>query len=157
MNPENFSAISAGKAVRNPKGYWAFIPAPLPPVLDWTANLVSLAAEAERALAELSTIGKSFPAPQVLMLSFIRQEAVMSSRIEGTRATLDDIYQYEAGQLSFIETNSDAREVHNYVVALDYGLSRLDTLPVSLRLVRELHQNLNRGCRCPWRTATRVC
>lgn len=71
----------------------------------------------------------------------------MSSRIEGTHATLEDIYQYESGQLSFVEPNSDAREVHNYVVALDYGISRLNTLPVSLRLIRELHQRLMEGVR----------
>ena len=66
----------------------------------------------------------------------------MSSRIEGTRPSLDDVYQYEADQLSFFEPNSDVREVHNYVTALDYGIGRLDSLPVSLRLIRELHQSL---------------
>ena len=71
----------------------------------------------------------------------------MSSRIEGTQATLEDIYQYEAGQLSFLQPNSDAREVHNYVAALDYGLARLNTLPVSLRLIREVHQQLMEGVR----------
>lgn len=147
MKPQDFSAPSAGNVIRNPKGYWAFIPAPLPPALNWVANLVSLAAEAERTLAELSTVGQSFPAPHILVRSFIRQEAVMSSRIEGTRATLDDIYQYEAGQFSFVEPNSDTREVHNYVIAFDYGLARLNTLPVSLRLIRELHQNLMQGVR----------
>ena len=147
MNPEDFSVSSAGKAIRSPKGYWAFVPTPLPPALNWTTNLVSLAAEAERALAELSAIGESFPAPHVFTRSLIRQEAVMSSRIEGTRATLEDIYQYEAGQSPFLEPNSDTQEVHNYVIALDYGLARLDTLPVSLRLIRELHQQLMQGVR----------
>jgi len=71
----------------------------------------------------------------------------MSSRIEGTQATLEEIYQYEAGQLSSTQPKSDAREVHNYVTALDYGLSRLSALPVSLRLIRELHQHLMEGVR----------
>ncbi len=71
----------------------------------------------------------------------------MSSRIEGTQATLEDIYQYEAGELPYAASSSDAREVHNYVVALDYGLARLNTLPVSLRLIRELHEQLMRGAR----------
>lgn len=71
----------------------------------------------------------------------------MSSRIEGTQATLEEVYKYEAGQLSFAQPNSDAREVHNYVTALDYGISRLSTLPVSLRLIRELHQHLMEGVR----------
>lgn len=71
----------------------------------------------------------------------------MSSRIEGTQATLEEVYKYEAGQLAFVQPGSDAREVHNYVTALDYGLSRLSTLPVSLRLIRELHGHLIEGVR----------
>ena len=146
VKPEDFISPTAGQAIRSPKGYWAFIPAPLPPALNWTAQLVSLAGEAERALAELSTVGKSFPAPHVLTSSFIRQEAVMSSRIEGTQATLEEIYQYEAG-VTFTQPKSDAKEVHNYVSALDHGLLRLSTLPVSLRLIRELHEHLMKGVR----------
>ncbi len=82
-----------------------------------------------------------------MVRSFVRREAVMSSRIEGTSASLEDVYNYEARQLSFLEPDSDAREVHNYVVALNYGLERLTTLPVSLRLIRELHQRLMEGVR----------
>lgn len=146
MNPQDFVSTSTGQVIRSLKEYWAFIPAPLSPTLNWTAQLVSLVGEAERALAELATIGKSFPAPHVLTSSFIRQEAVMSSRIEGTQATLEEIYQYEAG-VPATQPRSDAREVHNYVTALDYGLSRLSTLPVSLRFIRELHQHLMEGMR----------
>ncbi len=147
MNPQDFVSPSSGKVIRSPREYWAFVPAPLPPTLNWTAHLVSLVGEAERALAELSTIGKSFPAPHVFTGSFIRQEAVMSSRIEGTQATLEEIYQYEAGFLPASRPKSDAKEVHNYVTALDYGLSRLSTLPVSLRFICELHQRLMEGVR----------
>lgn len=147
MKPQDFISSSTGQVIRTSRDYWAFIPAPLPPTLTWTTNLVSLSGEAERALAELASIGRTFPEPHVMVRAFIRQEAVMSSRIEGTRASLDDIYRYEAEQLSFLEPDSDAREVHNYVVALDYGLARLNTLPVSLRLVRELHQHLMEGVR----------
>jgi len=71
----------------------------------------------------------------------------MSSRIEGTQASLEDIYQYEVGQSNANQAGSDAREVHNYVEALEYGISRLGTLPVSLRLIRELHQRLMEGVR----------
>jgi Fic family protein len=144
MKPQDFSAPSAGKVLRSPKGYWVFIPAVLPPDLSWTARFVTLEAEAERALAELSAAGKSFPAPHTLARSFIRQEAVMSSRIEGTQATLEDIYHYEAGEVA---SRSDAQEVHNCVTALNYGLKRLNTLPVSLRLIRELHEQLLQGVR----------
>lgn len=147
MNPQEFTSPSAGQAIRTPKGYWAFLPAPLPPEINWSPNLVSLVGEAERALAELSWVGQNFPEPHVMVRAFIRQEAVMSSRIEGTRASLDDVYQYEADQLSFLEPNSDVREVHNYVTALDYGITRLSSLPVSLRLIRELHERLMESVR----------
>ena len=147
MNPQDFTSPSAGQAFRTPKGYWAFLPASLPPVLNWSSNLVSLAGEAERALAELASVGRNFPEPHVMVRSFIAQEAVMSSRIEGTRASLDDVYHFEAGQLSFLEADSDVKEVHNYIVALDYGLSRLESLPVCLRLIRELHRELMTGAR----------
>ncbi len=73
---------------------------------------------------------------------FVRQEAVLSSRIDGTRATLMDLYAYESEQLSFIEAADDVLEVHNYVLALDYELERLKVLPVSLRLIREIHARL---------------
>lgn len=147
MNPKEFTSVSAGKAIRTPKGYWAFLPAPLPPEINWSPNMVSLMGEAERTLGELAWIGQNFPEPHVMVRAFVRQEAVMSSRIEGTRASLDDVYQYEADQLSFLEPNSDVREVHNYVTALDYGIMRLNSLPVSLRLIRELHQRLMEGVR----------
>jgi Fic family protein len=147
MKPTDFSTSSTGQVIRSPKGYWAFIPASLPPKINWSPGLVSIAGEAERKLSELAWIGRNFPEPHIMVRSFIAQEAVMSSRIEGTRASLDDVYNYEAGQLSFLESNSDVREVHNYVVALDHGLSRLNDLPVSLRLIREIHQKLMTGVR----------
>jgi Fic family protein len=75
----------------------------------------------------------------------MRLEAVLSSRIEGTRASLADLYNYESAQLSFLEPTDDVREVHNYVLALDYGLERLETLPVSRRLIREIHAKLMEG------------
>ncbi|MFH1908717.1 MAG: Fic family protein [Chloroflexota bacterium] len=128
-------------------GLWGFIPAPLPPELTWPAGLVSLLGEAERALARLAAVGAAFPEPYALVRPFIRREAVLSSRIEGTRASLSDVYAYEAEQLSFLEPSSDAHEVHNYVRALDYGLERLQTLPVSLRLIRELYERLMEGLR----------
>jgi len=147
MKPTDFSSSSTGQVIRSLKGYWAFIHAPLPPKINWSPGLVSIAGEAERKLSELAWIGRNFPEPHIMVRSFIAQEAVMSSRIEGTRASLDDVYNYEAGQLSFLESNSDVREVHNYMAALDHGLSRLNDLPVSLRLIREIHQKLMTGVR----------
>jgi len=145
--PQQFRDPSTGKPVRMPGGYWAFLPAPLPPDVTWSAGLVSLLAEAERALARLAAVGAAFPEPYILVRPFVRREAVLSSRIEGTRASLADVYAYEAGQTSFLAPGSDAREVHNYVRALDYGLERLQTLPVSLRLIREIHTRLMENVR----------
>jgi Fic family protein len=119
----------------------------LPPDLEWTPPLLTALSDAERELARLTTLAGSFPFPRLLIQPFIRREAVLSSRIEGTRASLADLYNYESAQLSFFEPDNDVREVHNYVLALDYGLERLKTLPVSLRLIRELHARLMEGVR----------
>ena len=142
MNPKNFHNAKAGQVIRTRKGYWAFIPAPLPPALDWTAEMLSALSEAERELSRLTTLAGNFPFPRLLIQPFMRREAVLSSRIEGTRASLVDLYTYESAQLSFLEPDNDVHEVHNYVRALDYGLDRLINFPVSLRLVRELHAKL---------------
>lgn len=142
MEPKEFQNSKAGKAVRIRKEYWAFIPAPLPPALQWTDEMLSALSEAERELSKLATLADSFPFPRTLIQPFIRREAVLSSRIEGTRASLVDLYTYESAQFSFLESSNDAHEVHNYVRALDYGLDRLADLPVSLRLIRELHARL---------------
>jgi Fic family protein len=83
----------------------------------------------------------------MLIQSFMRREAVLSSRIEGTQASMSDVYFYEATQLSYLGPSSDVKEVHNYVEALDYGLKRLSELPLSLRLIREVHGKLMEGVR----------
>lgn len=132
--------------------YWAFIPNPLPPELAPDAELTRVLADASYALGELSALGRMLPNPHLLMNPFIRREAVLSSRIEGTRASVADLYAYEAGQnhLSGFPSAApaaDVREVVNYVSALEYGLERLNTLPISLRLIRELHERLMRGVR----------
>ena len=98
-------------------------------------------------LSQLATLVSTFPFPRRLIQPFIRNEAVISSRIEGTRASLVDLYTYETAQLSFFERTDDVREVFNYVRATDYGLERLKTLPVSLRLIRELHEKLMENVR----------
>ena len=147
MNPNDFHSLEVGQAILTPKGYYAFLPAPLPPNLDWSSLLVTVLSEAERDLSRLATLAGAFPFPRLLIQPFMRREAVLSSRIEGTRATLAELYTYESAQLSFLEPDSDVREVHNYVAALDYGLERLKTLPISLRLIRELHEKLMQGVR----------
>jgi Fic family protein len=147
VNPEAFKNSSSGWVRRVQSGYYAFIPNPLPPSLNWTSRLIQALSQADRALGELAGLGHMVPNPYLLVRPFIRREAVLSSRIEGTRASLTDVYTYEAVQLSLFEQEPDVEEVYNYVRALNYGLERLDTLPVSLRLIREIHEQLLTGVR----------
>jgi Fic family protein len=104
MNPEHFSNSSSGRLIRigqDDVAYQAFVPNPLPPELFLDAELVRTLSEADRALGELAGLGRTVSNPTLLVRPFIRREAVLSSRIEGTQANLTDLYAYEAGQLSF--------------------------------------------------------
>ena len=143
MDPKTFGSSPSGRVVRAPTGYWAFVPHPLPPALTWTPTMVTALSDADRALGELAGLGRSLPNPHLLIAPFVRREAVLSSRIEGTQASLSDLYAYEAVR----RAAPDVREVHNYVQALEYGLDRLQSLPFSLRLVREIHSRLMEGVR----------
>lgn len=153
MEPGAFSEGSNGRLVRVGRGetaYLAFVPHPLPPAILFDHGLVSKLSEADRALGELAGLGRTFLNPHLLVGPFIHLEAVLSSRIEGTQASLADVYAYKARQLRLpglkpAPAEADVREVFNYVLALEYGLYRLDTLPASLRLIRELHQRLMEG------------
>jgi Fic family protein len=147
MDPKDFKNQDTGKTILTQNGFWVFIPNPLPPCIQWNSALVSINAEAERELSRLSALIGNFAFPQLLIPSFIRSEAVISSRIEGTKASLADLYAYEISQPSFFERTDDVHEVHNYVEALRYGLERINSLPVSLRLIRELHEKLMAGVR----------
>jgi len=98
-------------------------------------------------LSELCGLGRQLPNPRLLIEPYVRREAVLSSRIEGTRASLSDLLLDEAGEESRGPLGDDVREVRNYVTALEYGVRRLGTLPLSLRLVRELHLRLMKGTR----------
>jgi Fic family protein len=135
-----------GRYVRCPEGYTAFVPAPLPPKLDWTPQLVRGLSDADRAIGRLAGEGARLPNPHALIHPFIRREAVLSSKIEGTQATLGELLASEAGA-EVKRSPADLREVANYVVALEYGVRRVETLPLSLRLIRELHEKLMTGVR----------
>jgi Fic family protein len=124
----------------------AFVPDPLPPPLQWTPVLVRALSDADRLIGRLAGEGGRLPNPHLLIRPFVRREAVLSSRIEGTRATLGELLAVEAGAV-VDRSPSDLREVANYVVALEYGLKRLTKLPLSLRLTRELHARLMAGAR----------
>ena len=137
---------SPGKIIRSPGCYHAFVPDPLPPEIKWTPNLVCALSDADRLVGRLAGEGGRLPNPHQLMRPFVRREAVLSSRIEGTQATLGELLAAEAGAV--VERSpADLREVGNYVVALEHGLGRLNKLPLSLRLVRELHEKLLKGVR----------
>jgi Fic family protein len=128
------------------EGYKAFHPHPLPPEVAWKPRLVRILSQADRLLGRLAGEGRRLPNPHLLIRPFVRREAVYSSRIEGTQATLGELLAAEAGAV--VERSpEDLREVGNYVAALEHGMKRLKTLPLSLRLVRELHAKLMTGVR----------
>jgi len=147
MDPNRFKSKASGNCVLTQTGYWAFIPSPLPPEIEWSTRLVSSLTNAERELSRLNSISETFPFYKLLIQPFIRNEAVFSSRIEGTRSSLIDLFSYESRQLSFFEQTDDVKEVLNYARAMDEALERLASLPVSLRMVREIHARLMQGVR----------
>jgi len=155
MNPELFKNSPTGEIIEiNVEGidHFAFLPKPLPPPMGIDVKLARVLAEASHSLGQLDTLGEQIPHPNLLISPFIRREAVLSSRIEGTEAELTDIYAYEAGQLNLpgLQTRaseSDVKEVINYVQTMEYGIERLKSLPISLRLIRELHGKLMEGVR----------
>lgn len=138
--------VQPGRLVRVPEGYSTFIPDPLPPGLEWTPELVGALSDADRAIGRLAGEGRRLPNPHVLMRPFVAREAVLSSRIEGTHATLGELLAAEAGAV--VERSpDDLREVGNYVVALECGMRALSEGPLSVRLLRETHEKLMTGVR----------
>ena len=134
-----------GKKV--PQGsYAAFVPAPLPPKLDWTPRLIRVLSDADRLIGKLAGEGGRLPNPHILMRPFLQREAVLSSKIEGTQATLGELLAAEAG-VAVDRSPDDLREVGNYVVALEHGIVRLKELPLCVRIIRELHEKLMTGVR----------
>ena len=144
------SSARAGKYITQQAGYKAFIPTPLPPdpPIAWDEELQNLLSKADMALGRLDGIATILPNPDLFVAMYVRKEAVLSSQIEGTRATLLDIFDYETtGEMA-----KDVDEVVNYVRAMNRGLERLRTLPLSLRLIREIHEELLKGVRGEHRT-----
>src|SRR5437773_5420016 len=127
MDPTAFKAPEAGRVIRTSQGYAAFVPAPLPPVLDYGADLVRVLSRADAALSELSGLGRHLPNPHLLIAPYVRREAVLSSRIEGTKATLSDLLLDEVPGAPANRDLSDIGEVRNYIVALEHGIRRLKT------------------------------
>ena len=130
-----------GQWVQINGGNRAFVPAPLPPKIEWTQALMAASAEAHLLVGRLAGEGGRLPNPHIFIRPFLRREAVLSSKIEGTQATLGELLAAEAGA-AVDRSPDDLREVANYVVAMEHGVRRLRKLPLSLRLVRELHEKL---------------
>ena len=124
-------------------GLRAYVPESLPRHIELDSSLVYRLDEASRAVATLAGVGETIPNPHLLIAPFMRREAVLSSRIEGTQASLSDLFIYEASR----RPRGDVLEVHNYVRALEEGLRLLDDLPISLRLVNQSHSTLMPGVR----------
>jgi Fic family protein len=138
-SPNSGKTVSLG-------AYAAFVPAPLPPVLEWSPRLIGVLSDADRLIGRLAGEGGRLPNPHILMRPFVRREAVLSSKIEGTQATLGELLAAEAGA-AVERSPEDLREVGNYVAALEHGISLLQELPLCVRLVRELHTKLMEGVR----------
>jgi Fic family protein len=139
----------SGRYVRQPAGYRAFLPAPLPPVppIRLEGELRVLLSQADRALGRLDGSVVTLPNPDLLVFMYVRKEAVLSSQIEGTQSSLQDLLAAEADLFDSLDVPRDVDEVVNYVHAMNYGLERLRELPVSVRLIREIHERLMRGVR----------
>jgi Fic family protein len=142
------AGFRAGNYARQPKGYRAFIPAALPPIppLRIEGELQTLLSRADLALGRLDGSIQTLPNPDLFVFMYVRKEAVLSSQIEGTQSSLQDLLAAEARILS-PERPSDVDEVVNYVDAMNHGLARLADLPVSVRLIREIHEKLLTGVR----------
>lgn len=124
-------------ATGGPASYHAFVPAPLRRALDLDGRTVMLLSEADAALGRLAGAGRTLPDPHLLVNAYITREAVASSRIEGTQASVTEVFDAAA---TGVTSRNDIREVANYVRALQHGITRLaEDFPLSLRLVRELH------------------
>jgi Fic family protein len=123
----------------------AFVPPPLPPVPPVElGGLMPLIEKANRALGRLDGITSILPSPPLFLFMYVRKEALLSSQIEGTQSSLSDLLLFENDQIPLVAID-DVREVSNYVAAMNYGLKRLrEGFPLSLRLIREIHDVLLR-------------
>jgi hypothetical protein len=141
MRCGQYTTQSSGKSK-----YKAFVPNPLPFKVKMDNVLQSLLSEADQALGRLDGIAELLPDVDFFVLMYIGKEATLSSQVEGTQATLSDLLKAEA-KIEDIDVRSDVDEIQNYVRAMNYGLDRIETLPMSLRLIREIHKELLRGVR----------
>lgn len=138
----------AGSYVSQIGGYKAFVPKPLPPdpPIQFDKELLHLLSQADRELGRLDGTSAILPDVDLVVAMYVKEEAVRSSQIEGTQASLIDVLAFEA-DAALPENPQDIEEVINYIKALNYGLERVSTLPLSRRLICEIHQILLQGVR----------
>ena len=150
FNPMNTLANRSGHYQQMPTGYQAFIPAPLPPnpPVRLTGELPQLLSKAAEELGRLDGSVRTLPNPDLFVLMYVRKESVLSSQIEGAQSSLHDLLGAEA-KLTAPEhvPARDIREIQNHVRAMRQGLAKLHELPVSIRLIRAIHQILMQGVR----------
>ena len=145
MDISDFKDGFPGRFVKVPDGVFAFVPDPLPPKLALDMELVNHLSGADLAIGGLKWIGKRLPNPHLVVNPLRTREAIYSSMLEGTIATAKELLMLDA--LPKQATRSEAREVANYILAIKYGMARLGELPVSKRLICELHKQLLSGVR----------
>src|SRR6478672_6379603 len=135
MESEVYRSTVFGEARRThgPHGYVAYFPAPIPRSLELPGAAVRMLAEAEGALGQLAGVARLLPNPYLLIRPYLLREALSSTRIEGTQASLFDVLEIEAtGE----PPNADVEEVLNYIDALEWGLAEIQRLPLGVRLMR---------------------
>ncbi len=145
--------MRSGKYINQLKGdvrYKAFVPNTLPFKIDADEELQSLLSRADLALGRLDGIAETLPDVDFFILMYIRKEATLSSQVEGTQATFADVLNAEA-KIEDLEIRKDVDEILNYIQSMNYGLERLKTFPLSLRLIKEIHKILLRGVRGEWK------
>ena len=148
MRPDAFTSTERGRVRKTPEGYWAFVPAAAPRRLSLSDEVVKLLDEATGAVHRLGGVGRLIPNPHLLIGPHLRLEAVLSSRIEGTKTDVGQLLRFEAGQVPSPDAADDATEVTNYIVAMEHGVERVrDGFPISVRLFREMHELLLQGAR----------
>ncbi len=145
---KSITSSRAGRYITQPSGFQAFTPAALPPdpPVRITGDLQVSLSQADLALGRLDGSIQTLPNPDLFVFMYVRKEAVLSSQIEGTQSSLQDVLAAEAEVFS-LDRPRDVNEVVNYVRAMNHGLSRLSELPVSVRLIREIHTQLLTGIR----------
>ena len=130
----------AGTFISQPSGYKTFKPKPLPPIptVSYDSEMIELLSRADRMLGRLDGVTETLPDPELFVAMYVQKEAVLSSQIEGTQASLVDVFDGDQTK----EKREDIGDIINYVGAMNYGLERLKEFPLSLRLLREIHQVL---------------